>query len=968
MRKIFFILGVYTCLHAQQKNIFYKDAKQKAWVDSVYNSMSQSDRIGQLFMVAAYSNRDIKHKAKILQLIRDQKIGGLIFFQDNPLKQALLTNEYQAAAKVPLLIGIDAEWGLNMRLKNTFRFPWNMTLGAVQNNSLIYQMGVQIAKHCKRIGVNINFAPVVDVNTNPNNPIIGNRSFGSIVKNVAEKGIAIARGMQDQYVITCAKHFPGHGDTNTDSHKTLPTVPYSMSRLEKVELSPFKDLIESKVGGIMIAHLNVPALEPNPKFPTSLSPKVATQLLKNKMGYNGLIVTDALNMKGVADLYKPGEVDLKAFEAGNDILLFSQAVQLGKYKIKQALKRGQLSHKRLEESVKKILNAKYFVGLNRYKAIDLNHLISDLNDYRSKIVNRKLVEKSITVLKNKDSILPIVKLSGKTFAYVGLEEDSGKEFYWILRKYADVKKVTVKYPADTSKLKNYDYVFIGVHKSNKNPWKSHRISTNSKKIIHAIAKCNPHTIVSVFTSPYSLLTLDTSNIGALMMSYQNSQTAQNITPQVIFGALPAEGRLPVSVNQYKAGSGIFYQDIKRLGYAFPEYEGMNSKVLKRIDKIAKKAMEIPATPGMQVLAARNGKVVFEKSYGYLSTRHVQKVSNEDLYDIASITKITATLPFIFKLKEKGVITYDEPIENFIPRARGTNKAKLTLREILAHQAGLQSWIPYYIETIDENSRPKSQYYSKVPTPGFNTKVADGLYIISSYKDSILDKIYRSPLGPKKYKYSDLGYYMLQDFIESQTGKTLNKLANDKIYQPIGAYTTGYLPLNRFERTRIAPTEADNYFRHQVVRGYVHDPGAAMEGGVGGHAGVFSNANDLAKIMQMYLQKGYYGGKRYFQEKTIAEATKYQYRDEDNRRGLGFDKKPLDGIGQACKSAGENIFGHSGFTGGIVWVDPDEKLVYIFLSNRVNQRVDYNLLSTENIREDIFQTLYDSMTTRYTSEK
>lgn len=961
------VLSLSSVVKAQQKNIFYKDTNQKAWVDSIYNSMTQDERIGQLFMVATYSNRNESHKTAITKLIKEEHIGGLIFMQNDPVKQAVLTNYYQENTKIPLLIGIDGEWGLDMRLKNTFRFPWNMTLGAVQDDDYIYEMGVQLAQHCKRLGIHMNFAPVVDVNTNPENPIIGNRSFGSDVSNVARKGQAITQGMQDNGVIASAKHFPGHGDTKTDSHETLPIIAYDRQRLNEVELYPFKKLIDANVGSIMVAHLNVPSLESNSKLPSSISPTIIGGLLKKEMGYQGLIITDALNMKGVADLYPPGEVDLMAFKAGNDILLFSQAVQAGKSKIKNALNKGIISEARLEESVKKILNAKYFVGLNHYQPINLNNIINDLNDNRSKVVNRKLVEESITVLKNEKNVLPIVDLADKTFAYVHLEEDEGIEFYKILRKYVDVKKIEIKSTADVSKLKSYDYVFVSVHKSNKNPWKSYKISENTKNIIKAIATQN-QMIVSVFASPYSLLKIDMTGIEGLVLSYQNSEEAQNVTPQIIFGALPAKGKLPVTLNKtFKAGYGIVYQDIKRLGYAFPEYVDMSSVNIKKIDEIAQKALTLPATPGMQVLVARDGKVIFEKSYGYKSKKHYQKVKNSDLYDLASITKIAATLPMIFKLKDEGKLDYDQPLIAYTQKARGTNKANLTLREILAHQAGLKSWIPFYKETLNEDLYPSNHYYSNTPKPSFKTKIADGWYIMDTYKDSILSKVYASELGSKKYSYSDLGYYIMQDIIETKRGKTLDKITKEEIYKPLGAYTMSYLPLEHFEKNDIIPTEMDTYFRKQLIQGYVHDQGAAMKGGVAGHAGVFSDANDLAKLMQLYLQKGYYGGKRYFQEKTIEEATEYQYKWNDNRRGLGFDKKPLDGIGQTCKSASESIFGHSGFTGTITWVDPDEKLVYVFLSNRINQQIDSNVLSKKNIREDIFQAIYDAIMIRHTPQ-
>lgn len=962
MKKIFLVLTtlITFALNAQQPAYpFYVDSLQTNWVNNTYNQMSLEEKVGQLFIVAAYSNKNSQHESFIQNLVENEHIGGLIFMQDNAAKQAQLTNQYQSKAKIPLLIGMDAEWGLDMRLKQTHRYPWAMTMGAITNNDLIYQTGQAIAQHASRLGVLFNFAPVVDVNTNPNNPIIGNRSFGSDVENVSQKGIAYARGMQDMGVLASAKHFPGHGDTSQDSHKTLPTVAHGLSRLQQVELAPFKQLIDAGVASIMVAHLNVPALEPNPKIPSSLSKKIVTDLLKNKMGFNGLIVTDALNMAGVAKLYAPGEVDLKAFEAGNDILLFSQAVKTGKQKIIAAYQNGSISEERLSESVKKILAAKYFVGLHQFTPIDTNDLYDDLNDANAKALNHALLENAITVVKNQ-AILPIQNLNQK-IAYVALEEEDNDTFYTYLQKYTKVDKISVSNASQASKLNAYDLVIIGVHKSNTTPYKSYKISTGSQQIIKTISSQKP-TIVSVFASPYALKTLDTTNPKSIIVAYQNNQEAQQIVPQIIFGAIDAKGILPVDVNQeYKAGGGIKIPNINRLSYGLPESVGLDSKTLTQIDQLAQRTINEKMAPGLQIIAARNGRVVYDKSFGYHTYNQKKKVNWNHLYDIASVTKITATLPLIMKKVGQGKLNIDQTLGSILPATKGTNKQNIVLRDMLAHKAGLPAWIGFYKETVNtKNARLYLDYYSRKKDADFNVKVDDNIFIVNSIKDSIYNQIYQSKLESKQYLYSDLGYYLLMEYLHQQDNTPINQTADSLFYKPLGMNYTTYNPSNQFDLELIIPTEKDDYFRNQLIHGYVHDQGAAMLGGVAGHAGLFSNANDLAKIMQMYLNRGHYGGTKYLDSEVVDEFTRYQFKQEKNRRGLGFDKQQLSKSGPTCFCTSDLSFGHTGFTGTMVWADPVEGLVYVFLSNRVHPSADNRKLIKSGIRSKIQGVLYDAI--------
>ena len=561
---------------AQTFDPLYKDSIQLKWVDEKYNSMTLEEKVGQLFIVAAYTNKDSIHENDILKLIQQEKIGGLIFMQDQAVKQIELTNRFQSISKIPLLIGVDGEWGLAMRLKNVERFPWNMTLGALRDNELVYRVGKQIGIQANRVGIQFNFAPSVDVNVNPNNPIIGNRSFGSNPDRVAEKGIAYMNGMKSQNVLSSAKHFPGHGNTDQDSHKVLPLIPDNKQDLEKYHIAPFKKMIAAGVQSVMVAHLNVPALEPDPKTPSTLSKKIITDYLKGELGFRGIVITDALNMDGVAKMFAPGEVDYRAFVAGNDILLFSQNVKLGKQKIIEAINKGEISEVRLEESVKKILKAKYITGLNDFKPLNPTNVFDDLNSPENLALTTKIFEKATTVVKNNDKTLPIKKVNQK-IAFVPLEQTDYDQFLTHLQKYANVELVNVKDPSQINLLNEYDVVITGAFLSNETVYKPYKLSANSKAILSALPK-DKKKILSLFTSPYGLKDLDLSNLDAVTVQYQNTKDAQTAAAQVIFGAIDSEGTLPVDINaNLKEGQGIVTKHIKRLGFTAPENVGLGKK-------------------------------------------------------------------------------------------------------------------------------------------------------------------------------------------------------------------------------------------------------------------------------------------------------------------------------------------------------------------------------------------------------
>ncbi|UJH91625.1 serine hydrolase [Antarcticibacterium sp. 1MA-6-2] len=960
---IFFLTS--TLAAQQQHPLVTQDYEnQRKWVDSLYNSMSLKEKVGQLFMVDIFSNKSKAETDKIKGLIKEQHIGGVIFSKGGPQQQAKLNNEYQELSRVPLLVGMDAEWGLAMRLDSTFALPWNMTLGAVQSLQLIEEAGAAISRHARRLGVHINFAPVVDINTNPDNPIIGNRSFGEEKINVTEKAVAFMKGMHREGVLSSAKHFPGHGDTNSDSHKTLPTVSFSRERIDSVELYPYYKLIKEGVSSVMVAHLNVPGLETEAKLPSSLSKTIVSELLKEKLKFMGLVFTDALNMKGASNHTAPGDIDLAAFLASNDILLISENIPKASVKIMDAYKSGLISEERLAHSVRKILMAKYKVGLHNYTPVDTASLEEDLFTVKDRVLYDELMENAVTVIKNDLGILLVRDLETRKIAYVQFGDDSGDAFLKQLRRYSKIDRVKADNLQEIiSKLKAYNLVIIGYHKSNASPWARYKFSKEEATWIHEISR-NNLTVLSVFTRPYSLLDLkSTSLMEGIVMGYQNSPEAQEKTAQVIFGALEARGKLLVSIgSDFPVGTGFFTRPINRLSYGLPESVGMNSKVLSGIDSIINIAITKKMTPGLQVMVARKGKIIFERNSGFHTYEKKIPVSDSSVYDLASLTKILATLPLIMQLEERNVIDFNSKLGDLMPYFKGSNKENIRLQDMLLHYARLKSWLPFYVPTIDRSTKkPSVKYYREKPMENFEIQVADEMYIRNDIRDSIMEIIRSSDLEKRlEYKYSDLPFYIMKYYLEDYHKTSLKYITSNEFYAPLGASFTGYNPLDRFGQDQIVPTEEDNLWRKQLVHGYVHDQGAAMQGGIGGHAGLFSNANDVTKIMQMYLNGGNYGGKRYLQEETLSKFNNCYYCENNVRRGVGFDKPQLSTWGPTCGCVSLSSFGHTGFTGTFAWADPEEEIVYVFLSNRTFPDVDNRKLIRENIREKIQQVIYDSI--------
>lgn len=969
---------------------FYVGAAKKAWVDSVYNSLTQEERIGQLFMVAAYSGGKNYNEDAVTKLISAHQIGGLIFMQGGPVRQANLTNKYQHMAQVPLLIAMDAEWGLGMRLDSVQDMPRQMMLGATHDTTLVYKMAMAIAYQCKRLGVHIDFAPVVDVNNNPQNPVINSRSFGENKVWVSRLGVAYMKGLQDNGIIACAKHFPGHGDTYVDSHKDLPLIDKTTAQLDTLELYPFRQMIKAGIKSIMVAHLEIPSLETEPHVPTTLSKNTVTGLLKEKMGYTGLVFTDALNMQGVAKYFMPGDAELRAFLAGNDVLLFPQDVPSAIVKIGDALAQGQVTQADLEQRVKKILGAKYDAGLNHVQDVRTDNITNDLNQYTVSL--RRTIERgAVTLVRDDNGILNKMNRNMRV-AYIGINTNTATPLYtalddnlgyikasWLPAGYTieDAKKLLDK-SADN------DVTVIGVHNLGFNPGNSYGLDLTQRWFLQQ-AQNKKNVVIALMGNAYAMQSFCRPNTA--VVAYEDDSTGERAVADVLLKKLKAKGKLPVTppcievnlpappappviaAENMPANTGgalvntpVVPTPDNLTKIILPADAGVkDASALDKLDLFIDRCIQDGVFPGCRVVAAKNGLVFYDQSFGYYTYSKKQAVDSNTLYDVASLTKVLATTLAVMHLYETGKINLDKTLGDYLPITKGTDKAKLKIRDILLHQAGLKSWIPFYKETLDGNGDLRSDLYRQSRTDRYNIPVAKDLYLRYDYADTIWSRILTSSLENKgHFVYSDLDFYFLAAVVQQVTGKSIDVYVDEQFYKPMGLKNITYLPLNKFSQAQIAPTEDDIFFRHEQIWGYVHDPGAAMLGGVAGHAGIFATAGDVAAIFQMLLNKGVYHGKRYFKAETVSKFTAYN--SKLSRRGLGFDKPQNDandGGPSGDRSTGY-AFGHQGFTGTCAWADPGTGVVFVFLSNRVYPSADNNKINRLNVRTVVQDYIYESL--------
>ena len=965
MRLIIFCLITSVLLQTTSyaQSFYDKTPAAERWVKKKFRKLSKDQRIAQLMIIRAHSNLGPEHIAEVSNLIQKYNIGGICFFQGGPVRQANLTNYYQSIAKTPLMISIDGEWGLGMRLDSVINFPRQLMMGAVPDAKVIYAFGKAVGEQCKRMGIQVNFAPDVDINNNPMNPVINDRSFGEDKYKVALYGIQYMKGMEAARVLASAKHFPGHGDVTVDSHKDLPVINKTRAQLDELELYPFREMIKAGVGSVMVAHLSIPAIDSTPNLPTSLSSKAINGLLKGELGYTGISFTDALEMQGVAKFFPKGAASAQSLIAGNDLLCLPGDIPGSIAAIKQAIKEGKLSWDIINERVKKVLLVKYHLGLHTITPIDTTNLVADLNAKTNEI-KETLSNNALTLLKQSNkNLLP---LQAKKIAYLGIGIDKNNVFADRLVKdfqatviFWNNKDTEAKKDSIIKALAGYDAIVLGLHNFSRRPAGNYGLSEST---IDLLAKMQKLPVISfVFGNPYAIKYLCAAN--NLVACYEDDNTTQLAAADLLQGKISAKGKLPVTVcENFQFGDGIVYNNF--FPKAVPEDIGLSSEGLNKIEAIAINAIAKGAMPGCVVLVAKDGKIAYNKAFGYTNFDRKEPINIDMVYDLASVTKVSATTVSIMKLLEEGKIDLQKTLGDYLPWVRGSDKAPLKLKDILLHQAGLNPFIPFYREVIDTATGiPKPEYFSKQKDATHQFRVAQDIYVRNDWQDSLYQRILKSKLTPAgHYVYSDNDFIFLGKIVEAVSGLPLNDYARVNFYEPLQMTTTGFKPREKMALGNIVPTEDEKHFRQQLLRGDVHDEGAAMFGGVAGHAGLFSNAYDLAKLYQMLLNGGTLNGIRLLKKSTVDQFTAYN--SDISRRGLGFDKPEKDNATRKepypSASVSAETFGHTGFTGTCVWVDPKDKLIYIFLSNRVTPTRNNNKISTMNVRPTIQEAVYQSI--------
>ena len=960
-------------LLAQQRFVLASggDAREDAWVDSVFNAMTEDQRIGQLFMIRAHSDKGPEHVAQVESLIQNFQVGSLCFFQGTPEKQVELINRYQKLSPLPLMVAIDGEWGLGMRMKeSTMSFPRQLMLGAIQNNDLIYRMGREIGRQMARVGVHVNFAPDADVNNNAANPVIHTRSFGEDRTNVTVKTYSYMKGMQDVNIMACAKHFPGHGDTDVDSHFDLPVIHHNRKRLDSLELYPFRALSDYGIGSVMVGHLHVPVLDDRPNRPTTLSRNTVTNLLRNEIGFKGLIFTDALEMKGVTKHFPPGVVSAEALLAGNDILVLPEDLQAALREIKAYVADGRMERAQVMESVRRMLRSKYRLGLTRFDSLQVENVRKELSTPEAEVLRRELIKNALTLVRNRNGLIPFLRADTLSMAALSIGAGAETPFQKRLSSYAKMPlfQTDSDIPAERaaallSELGRKEAVIVGIHGIPTAISPDFGIKAGALSFLKDLSR-RTRVIVVVFGTPYALRLFD--EMEWVLQAYEDNPVTQDLAAQALFGAFGLKGKLPVTASaRSRFNTGIDTSPSGRMGYGVPEEAGLSSDTLSRIARIAQQAIDEGATPGCVVLVARKGQVVYHEAFGSHTYLNGQPVKPDDVYDMASVTKVAATTLAMMRLSEEGKIDLYKPLSDYLPELRETNKKDLRIADIMAHRARLKEWLPFFEKTLQRPApkvvEPSMDFYCPEAWEQFSVPVSGQLFLRQDFQDSVWSQIFSSELLPGKgYTYSDLGFILFGRMIQKITGKPLDQYVQETFYEPLGLQATTYNPWQHIPLDRIPPTEEDTYFRKHRIQGYVHDMAAALLGGVSGHAGLFSNANDLAVLMQMLMQQGTYGGERLLQSETVRQFTTRH--PESNRRAMGFDMLPLGSKYPPNVSArvSPRTFGHIGFTGVCAWADPEEELLFIFLANRTFPSMRNYRLNKLAIRNRMQNCVYNAL--------
>jgi CubicO group peptidase (beta-lactamase class C family)/beta-glucosidase-like glycosyl hydrolase len=937
---------------------------QAQWVDSVFQTLSVTKKIGQLFMIPVNAS-DLETADLTVKLIESYGIGGIVFTGGGPVEAIRLASTFNEKSSVPLFLGMNAEEGPGNVLDSTMTFPNTLMLGGIRSDSLIYLFGKEVARQLRLLGVNLNFAPTADLSTAFQTDDLIYHTFGEDKHNVAAKASAYMRGLLDGGVVPVVKHYPTYGLMVQRFEKGVPVI--TNDNHKEDDLFTLERLVKEGCPGLL------PAYQHNPIFPDRRKPftpknrQVSKALpmlytadyLKQKTNFRGLVFSYVPDVRQVLNKKSNGDSELYALQAGNDVLLFPENLPAAVRRIRKQLKKSQALRAQVETSVKKVLALKYPYRSVTVNADEAPSLAARLTSPEALLLQQQLIINSVALVKNENNAVPLIHLDQLSIATLAVGEHRDQSFSRFLEKYAPLKKFSLQHADDTvglyDELKKFNVVIAGIF-----PYAS-QIENEYAGLLKKLSN-KTRLIIGNFSSPSIIKLVDTAP--AIFQVYSDEETVRKLIPQALFGARPVAGFIPITPTPaIPAGTGIELPPLKVLQFAQPEEAGLSSRVLEKINSIAREAIDTKATPGCQVVIARHGKVVFQKSYGWFTYENQQAVNDQTIYDLASITKVSATLQAIMFLHEKGIIDIYKKASVYLPEMQNSNKKDIIIKDILTHQAGLVPFEPWYPITMKDTTL-LPHYYSRIQTDSYPLQVAPNVYAATHIKDSIWSWTLKSRLltrpdrTPYPFRYSDLSFIILHRLAEKMLNQPLEDFIQQNLYDPLGAFTLGYAPLKRFPFSQITPTEYDNVFRKSLIRGTVHDERAAMLGGYSGHAGLFGNALDLAKLGQMLLQQGEYGNLRYFKPETIDLFTSKQF--DTSRRGLGWDK-PLqnDMASPVSWWASPKTFGHTGFTGTCLWIDPEFDLVYVFLSNRVYPDRN-NKLITANIRSRIQDVIYQAI--------
>ena len=950
----------------------------KDWVEGRLEKMTLKEKIGQLFIHTVTLQDTEVNRKNIRNAVKEYKVGGLLFGNGQLVNQVNLTNFAQELSEIPLMITFDGEWGLNMRLKEIPAFPRNRVLGCIQDNDLLYEYGKEVARQFQEIGVHVNFAPVADVDNNPLNPVINTRSFGGDVRNVTEKVIAYSKGLEDGGVLSVSKHFPGHGDTNVDSHKALPTLNFSRERMDSIEMYPFRKAVEVGLGGVMVGHLEVPALS---KRTASLSSDIVQGILQKEFGFKGMIFTDALEMKGVSNNQN---VCAQALIAGNDMVLAPRNLKRELDAVVVAVKNGQLTEDEITERCRKVLTFKYALGLHEPQSIQMSGLEQRLKRPEAEQLLERLEKASVAIVGNEGGILPMaVDLKNTAVLQIG-KSSQGALFHQQLKKYMGADRIVANpdsIASLTKRLMKYDRVIVTIYTEKYAAYQGMLSSLAAKKPV-------AYVYFTLLKNVYKKGNV-WKKAAAVVLGHSDSENVQRFVADVMVGREKATGKISVEVKDYRMpGEGV---DLEQTKEYRPEDYGMDSSVLSKIDEVALEGIKAKAYPGCQVLILKDGAPVYDKCFGTFTYEDERKVTPDDLYDIASLTKTTATLMAVMKLYDEGKFGLTDPISKYVPALNGTRKGRITIEDLLYHQSGLPGSWPFYREAINDSSYTggffkaridanhhlrvdqrlyvvdsfdyKKEYFSPVRTEEYPLQIAENMYVSPTFPKRMLEMIAsdKIPLRDRRYRYSCLNFVLLKEMVEKISGMPMDEYLEKEFYAPMGMRSTLYNPLRKYQPEQIVPTIQKDYLRNRKeLRGYVHDEIAAFMGGVSGNAGLFSNARDVAKVYQMLVDGGQYEGKRYLSLETCQLFMNKKSRI--SRRALGFDRPdPQPDKGPCADEAPKEVVGHTGFTGTCAWADPKNGLVFVFISNRIYPRpFDHKGLMTLKIRPRIQQLMYQAL--------